>query len=280
MFEYICPDCDTKLKSKVQAEPGQEFVCPRCATVFVPRAEVMAFADGDAPAKKKAKPKTKSAPAPAAAPPPPPPPPKSMMDDEDDTPYTLAQESEEEQRLADKNKPTFGAIRDKFKRSARGPAAAMLVLPSNLLLGQGALTAIVGLGMVINGAWPLIFTDVSPSDEEIAENAFYICLGLFSMVWGGITCFGASHMSSLDSYGWAFVGACFGLLPLLAGIFSIIALKDPRVVAGFLEPLEGPNAADPDGEKKKDDDDEDEDDEDDEEEEEEEEERPAKKRKR
>jgi len=279
MFEYICPDCDTKLKSKVQAEPGQEFVCPRCETVFVPRAEVIKFADGDAPAKKKPKPKAKAAPVPAAAPPPPPPPPKSMMDDEDDTPYTLAQISEEEQRLADKNKPTFGAIRDKFKRSARGPAAAMLVLPSNLLLGQGVLTAVVGLGMIINGAWPLIFTDVSPSDEEISENAFYICLGIFCMAWGGITCFGASHMSSLDSYPWAFVGACFGLLPLLAGVFSILALKDPRVVAGFHEPLEGPNANDPEDEKKKDDEDEEEDDDEDDDEEEEEE-QPAKKKKR
>ena len=280
MFEYICPDCDTKLKSSVQAEPGQEFKCPRCLTVFIPRAEVMKFADGDEP-KKKPRPKAKAAPAPVAAPPPPPP--RSMMDDDDDddTPYAVAKESEEEQLLAAKNKPTFGAIRDKFKRSARGPAAAILVLPSNLLIGQGALTAVVGLGMVINGAWPLIFTDVSPSDEEIAENAFYICLGLFSMVWGAITCFGASHMSSLDSYPWAFVGACFGLLPLLAGVFSIIALKDPRVVAGFLEPLDGPNHEEIDEKKSDDDDDEEEeDDDDDDDEEEEEEERPAKRRKR
>lgn len=276
MFEYICPDCDTKLKASVQAEPGQEFKCPRCLTVFIPRAEVIKFADGDAPAKKKVKPK--AAPAPAAAPPPPPPPPRPMTDDdEDDTPYAVAKESEEEQLLAEKNKPTFGAIRDKFKRSARGPAAAILVLPSNLLIGQGALTAVVGLGMVINGSWPLIFTDVSPSDEEIVENAFYICLGLFSMVWGGITCFGASHMSSLDSYPWAFVGACFGLLPLLAGVFSIIALKDPRVVAGFHEPLDGPNHEEIDGKSKSADEDDEEEEEDDEEEEEE---RPAKRRKR
>lgn len=276
MFEYICPACDTKLKSKVQAEPGQEFECPACQSVFTPRAEVIKFAAGDEPSRKK-KPKAKAAPAPVA-PPPPPPPPKSMMDtgEEDDSPYSVVQESEEEQRLANKNKPTFGAIRDKFKRSARGPASAILVLPSNLLIGQGALTAVVGLGMIVNGAWPLIFTDVSPSDEEIAENAFYICLGLFSAIWGGITCFGASHMSSLDSYPWAFVGACFGLLPLLAGVFSIIALKDPRVVAGFLEPLEGPNSEEIEEKKKPDDEDEEEE----EDEEEVEEERPAKKRKR
>lgn len=266
MFEYICPDCDTKLKSKVQAEPGQEFKCPACKHVFVPRAEVIKFADGDGPAKKKPKPKAKAAPAPVAVPPPPPP--KSMMDDEDDdSPYAVVKESEEEQRLAQKNKPTFGAIRDKFKRSARGPAAAIMVLPSNLLIGQGALTAAVGLGMIVNGAWPLIFTDVSPSDEEIAENAFYICLGFFSMVWGAITCFGASHMSSIDSYPWAFVGAVFGLLPLLAGVFSIIALKDPRVVAGFLEPVDGPNHEEVEEKKKPDDDEEDEEDEEEEDEE-------------
>ena len=277
MFEYLCPDCDAKLKSKVQAEPGQEFQCPACQHVFVPRAEVIKFAAGDEPARKKAKPKAKAAPVPAAAPPPPPPPKSMTDDDEDDSPYSVVQESEEEQRLANKNKPTFGAIRDKFKRSARGPAAAILVLPSNLLIGQGALTAVVGLGMIVNGAWPLIFTDVSPSDEEIAENSFYICLGLFAAIWGGIVCFGASHMSSLDSYPWAFVGACFGLLPLLAGVFSIIALKDPRVVAGFLEPLDGPNHEEVEEKKKPDDEEEDDDEE---EEEEEEEERPAKKRTR
>lgn len=256
MFEYICPDCHTKLKSKKEAEPGQEFQCPKCEAIFAPRAEVMKLAD-DGPTKKKPKAKTNAAPAPAPAPPP-----KSPFasDDEDDSPYAVVKESEEEQQLAAKNKPTFGSIRDRFKRSARGPAAALLVLPSNLLLGQGALTAIVGLGMIVNGAWPLIFTDVSPSDEEVSENAFYICLGILSMVWGGLVCFGASHMSTLDSYAWAFVGACFGLLPLLAGIFSIIALKDPRVLAGFKEPLEGPNQEDPADAKKKPADDDDDDD--------------------
>ena len=85
MFEYICPDCDTKLKSKVQAEPGQEFECPRCQTVFTPRAEVIKFAAGDEPAKaKKTKPKAKAAPVPAAAPPPPPPKSRMDTDEEDD----------------------------------------------------------------------------------------------------------------------------------------------------------------------------------------------------
>ena len=137
MFEYTCPECNARLKSRKQAEPGQEFQCPKCDASFVPRAEVIKFADDDG--KKKPKPKAKAAPAPAAVPPPPPPPAaKSPFDDEDDTPYGVLKESEEEQQLAAKNKPTFGAIRDRFKRSARGPAAALLVLPSNLLIGQGA----------------------------------------------------------------------------------------------------------------------------------------------
>lgn len=250
MFEYICPECQTKLKAKKEAEPGQEFQCPKCEAIFAPRAEVMKLAD-DGPAKKKPKAKTNAAAAPAPAPPPPPPKPKSPFDDEDDSPYAVAKESEEEQQLAAKNKPTFGAIRDRFKRSARGPAAALMVFPSNLLVGQGALTAIVGLGMIVNGAWPLIFTDVSPSDEEISENAFYICLGILSMVWGGLVCYGASHMSTLDSYAWAFVGACFGLLPLLAGVFALITLKDPRVIAGYKEPIDGPNQEETEDPKKK-----------------------------
>lgn len=179
-------------------------------------------------------------------------PPKPPVDDDDDVnPYGVIKESEDELKLARKNKPTFGAVRDKFKRSARGPAAALMVMPSTLLLGQGVLTSLIGLAMLIIGLFPLIFNEAPPSDEEVADTMFYILLGIVAFVWGGVVCFGSYQMSTLGSYSWAFVGAVFGLLPLLAGIFSIITLKDPRVIAGYTEPEAGPNARMEDDEKDK-----------------------------
>ena len=218
---------------------------------------------------------------PAAAPVPPPTIPLAD-DDNDISAYGVVTESEEEQKLAQKNKPTFGAVRDKFKRSARGPAAALMVMPSTLLLGQGVLTSVVGLAMFIIGLWPLIFNEAPPSDEEVAETMYYILFGVVAFIWGGIVCYGSYQMSTLGSYPWAFVGAVFGLVPLLAGIFSIITLKDPRVIAGYIEPEAGPNQMSEDdavkklaGEKVGE-----EEDGDDEEDEEEEEDEPPKKRKK
>ena len=213
----------------------------------------------------------------AAAPIPP------VDDDDDVNPYGVVKESEEEQKLAQKNKPVFGAVRDKFKRSARGPAAALMVMPSTLLLGQGVLTSFVGLAMLLIGLFPLIFNDAPPSDEEVAETMYYILFGIVAFIWGGIVCFGSYQMSTIGSYPWAFVGAVFGLVPLLAGIFSIITLKDPRVIAGYIEPEAGPNQMSEDdavkklaGEKASEQDDE----EDEEDEEEEEEVKPKKRKKK
>jgi len=201
------------------------------------------------------------------------------FDDDDETPYMVVKESAEEEAVAKKNRTNFGRVADKFVRSARGPAAALLVSPSNLLLGQGALTGVVGFALMVVGAWPLIFTDVPTADDEFADQMGLIFLGVISIGWAAVVCYGAFQMSKLDSYPWAFVGACFGLLPLLAGIFGLIALKDPRVIEGFKEPDGGPNqeeAAKKKAEEEAEGEDEDEDDEDDEDEDE----APKKKKKK
>ena len=195
--------------------------------------------------------------------------PKPEDDDDDVNPYGVLKESEEELRLAAKNKPVFGDIADKFKKSNRGPAQMLLVLPTNLLVAAGSLTAIAGVLAIIIGLWPLVFTDAPPSDEEYAEQLVIIFVGFVLLLWGCLVCLGASKMQSLESYAWALAGAVLGI-PMLAGIFALIALRDPRVRAGF-EEVEGA-IDDPDDE----DDEEDDDDEDDDEEEEEEE-RPRKK---
>ncbi|MGL6073619.1 MAG: hypothetical protein ACRC8S_05595 [Fimbriiglobus sp.] len=213
-----------------------------------------------------AKPAKPAAPAkpPAAAAPPPPPvtnKPKSMMDDDDDgvVSYGVLKESEEELKLIEKNKPTFGAVQDKFKRSARGPAQGLLVLPTNLMIAAGAISGIAGVGTIIVGLWPLVFTDAPPSTEEYVEQFVQVFVGLVLLIWASLVCIGASKMQSLESYAWALAGAVLAI-PMLAGIFALIAIRDPRVRAGF-EEVEG--AIDGKGEDDEDKDDEDEDDEDD-----------------
>jgi hypothetical protein len=266
MFQYECPECGNKVKLAQQAVPGKNLRCPVCETTFTPRAETIALVEEPKARPVAAKPAAArpAAARPAAKPVAAQPPARPVVVDDNDndvTPYGVIQETEEEKRLAAKNKPTFTETHDKFKKSARGPASALLVLPTNLLIAEGSLTGIVGVGAVVVGLWPLIFTDAPPSDEEIAEQVVIIFGGLVALVYGGLICVGASKMQSLESYAWAMIGSVLGIFPLLAGIFAIVALRDPRVIAGF-EEVEG--AVDDEDEEKDEDEDEDEDDEDDE----------------
>ena len=158
--------------------------------------------------------------------------------DDDMNPYGVVRETEDELRVIEKNKPRFGEVQDKFKKSARGPASGILVRPTNLLILEGGITVIAGVGLIIYGLWPLVFTDAPPSDEEVAEQLQWIFFGFVAIAWGSLVCLGASRMGSLESYAWALVGAVLGILPFLAGIFALTALRDPRVRAGF-EEVEG-----------------------------------------
>lgn len=288
MPSYTCPDCNAKVKSASEAKPGQELTCPECDAKFTPRAQTIAFKD-DPPTKPKAKATAKATAKPAAAaaaastPAPEQPQSRKMMDDDDDGPktYGLAEESEEEKRLAEKNKPTFGAVRDKYAKSARGPAAALLVTPVNLLLFQGGALCLFGLFYAFfwQGLWGIIFTGgTPPSDEEFTEYLGWVFVGIICTLWGAVTCFGAVQAITLGSYPWAVVAGFFGLFPLLAGIFLLLTIWDPRVLAGFAEPETGPIKVEAEAEKKDEDDDDDDEDDEDEEEEEEEDERPKKRR--
>ena len=197
---------------------------------------------------------------------------KPADDDDDANPYGVLKESEEERLLAEKNKPVFGDVADKFKKSKRGPAQMMLVLPTNLMIAAGSLTAIFGVLTVIIGVWPLVFTETPNSDEEIGERLVIMFVGFVLLIWGSMVCLGASKMLGLESYAWALAGAVMGI-PMLAGIFALVALRDPRVRAGF-EEVEG--AID----EPEEDDEVDEDDDEEEEEDDEEEEKPRKKSRR
>ena len=279
---YKCPNavCGVTLKTPNPVPPGKRVKCPKCEQMFAPvpaeapaapsapAAGTFKFAD-DGSKKKPASPKADgSKPPPASAYPEKK---KSPFDEEEEDAesvkkgYGVLQESQDEIDKAAETKVKFGAVEDKYKKSARGPAVALLVMPSNLLTAEGLLTAFGGIVMFVLGMWPLAFNDAPPGDEETEEAIVMMLLGCMTFLWGGLICFGASQMQELGSYLWAMMGAVMGVLPLLVGIFAIIMLQNPKVKAGFEESDAGVQEDDEEelNAKKKKNDDEDEDDDED-----------------
>lgn len=260
MYEYKCPGCGALLKSAQPAPAGKAIKCKACGTAFTPGPGAAGPRPGTAApvARAKAAPVAVQQPAPAAAPAKPP----GAFEEEEVQSYGVIKEEDTEEQKAAKKKISFAGVHDKGKRSARGPAMSLLVFPSNLLIAEGALTFLFGILVFLWAMWPVVFVEVAPSDEELVEQAIWMGFGLMLIAWACLICLGASKMQNLDSYTWAMVGAVLGILPLMVGIFAIVMLRNPKVIAGF-EEIEG--ALDDEEEKDEDDeDDEDEDDEDDE----------------
>ena len=281
---YTCPNptCGVTLKTPNPVPPGKAVACPKCKEKFVPVSEdapppaagTFKFADDD-PSKKKPSTGVKGAPKGSGAKPPPPPPPpstapKSRFAEEDEESdesvkrgYGVVKETEEEAAEAEKNKPKFTEVADKFKKSARGPAVSLLVTPANLLTAEGLITGVLGLAAFVIGMWPLVFNDAPAGEEETEEAIVTMLLGIMTFGWGMIVCLGASMMQELRSYTWAMAGAVMGILPLLVGIYALLMLQNPKVKAGFEESEGGPEEDDEEEAKKKEDGDDDEDDDDD-----------------
>ncbi len=270
---YTCPnpDCRVVLKTPSRVAVGKSVKCPKCSNTFVPEpgngspqkvpateGGTLKFAD-DGPVKRPTA--SKSAP-PKAEPPP------TNPDDDDESAesvrkgYGVMKETAAELEAAEKNKVKFGEVEDKIKKSSRGPAIALLVMPSNLLTAVGLLTAVFGVGLFVWGMWPMVFNDAPPGDEEIDDAIFTMFLATLLFGWGVLLCFGASQMQELASYMWAMVGAVMAI-PLLVGIFAVIILQDPKVKAGFEESEGGPGEGYDEEDKKEDDEDDDDEDEDD-----------------
>jgi hypothetical protein len=238
---YTCPnpDCGATLKSPNRIPAGKKVKCPKCQEPFTPEANGEPPAAGpgtfkladEEPAKKgPAKGQPKAAPAGK----------KPHHDDEEDPEsvkkgYGVVKETEEELAEAEKNKPKFGEIQDKFKKSARGPAIAMLVTPVNLMTGVGLLTVAAGLGLFVYGLWPLVFNDAAPGDEELEDAIINMILGLIIFGWGALVCVGASQMQDLTSYTWSMVGAVLSIPLLGVGLYALTMLMNRRVKAGFEE---------------------------------------------
>jgi hypothetical protein len=292
---YTCPnpDCGATLKTANRVQTGKSVKCPKCKELFVAEPQeddkeekkgpgVFKLADDPSPPKKPAKPGTAKT-NPKDPPLPPKTEPAKKDDDDEDAEsikkgYGVIHETEAEIKEAEKNKPKFTEVQDKFKKSARGPAQALLVMPSQLLTFEGLLTGAGGILIFVIGMWPLVFNDAPPGEEEAEEAFQYMAGGLFILVWGVLVCYGASEMHELGSYIWSMVGSVLGIFPILVGIFGIVMLRNPKVLAGFEEGESGPNS-DEDEDKDGEDDDDDEDDEDeDEDEDEDDEDKPKKKK--
>ncbi len=251
MFVMKCPECDAELKAKSRPPEGKKIRCKECQTAFVPKVKEVKDAPAPAPAPAPAKPAE-----PAAA--------TKPADDGEDgdlNPYGLVTEVDTEEQKEAKKKVRFDGVDDKKKRSARGPAMSLLVMPANLLVASGVLTFVIGLFVIIYGAFPLVFSEVSPSDDDYADQIPWMLFGVIIAIWAALVLLGASRMQNLESYTWAMTGAVLGIPLALTGIFAIISLRNPKVLAGFME-VEG--AMDNEAEEEKDDDEEEDEEEDEE----------------
>jgi len=241
MNEYTCPECNTVLRRQEPIPAGKKIKCPKCGNVFAPQAKVVAKATAKPPVSPKdAK--------------------NQALDEEfmDRNPYTVVDEKEEDEELQrEKQRAASGLVRDRFKKSARGPAQREVVRPANFLLASGIFTCIFSLLTIVVAVWPLIFRELSiettkegqkyseaekdKKPEYTYSNEYMIFrfsiagVGLFWFIWGGFVCIGAFKMNRLESYTWAMIGSIMGVLPVLIGIWGIVTLRNPVVIAGFQE---------------------------------------------
>ncbi|MFO0797418.1 MAG: hypothetical protein U0804_08055 [Gemmataceae bacterium] len=265
---YTCPHCDAAVKSPGAVPAGRRVKCPKCEQGFVPvpadepapkagpgtfnfkdddggkkkKPDAGAFKFSDDPKKKPAKAKDDGAkpppPAPAATKP------KADEDDDEDQEsikrgYGVAVETDEEKMKAEQAKVKFGEVQDKYKKSAKGPAVGLMVMPANLMTGAGLIAAAAGLVFFVIGMWPLVFSDAPVGDEEFDDAILTMFLGFMVFLWGAFICFGASQMSDLGNYAFATAGAVMAI-PLLVGIYGVVMLQDPKVKEGFAETEGGP----------------------------------------
>jgi hypothetical protein len=259
---YTCPECGATLRPKEPVPAGRKIKCPKCSAVFAPTAAPAKAAKAGAaakPTKAVAKPEKPAAPGKV----------KSIYADadrddfHDTTPYTFAAEE-----AASTERVTFDKIKDRFKKSARGPAQALVVKPANLMLSFGVVQCLLSLLYIVIWIWPMVFRDDAPPRELMVKCFLWIGAYAASFIWGALIVHGASKMHSLESYGWAMTGtimAIIGTAPvsgwgaylawkvmeepsvsvaggmpgvgthLATGIWCLRQLLKPEVKAGFAE---------------------------------------------
>lgn len=194
---YDCPECGTQLKVRTAPEPGKKIRCPECEEVFVPVSAKVG--------KKAKEPEVSMA--------------ERNRQIEEAGGYGLSGEAHSNK---DAEEAAFTPLRDRFERSARGPALIQVVKPSTMLLASGVLTCIMAITGGLYSVWPMIFKmEIVQPEDKMAKwrppsatgrkfqeltpeqrNERFIWLGgfVFQFLWGTVVCAGASHMHSLSSY--------------------------------------------------------------------------------
>ncbi|HEY1378444.1 MAG TPA: hypothetical protein VGF55_16720 [Gemmataceae bacterium] len=213
---YPCPECGAQLRPAQPVPAGKKLRCPKCETVFAPTGKAAA---------KAAKPAAAAVPAP----------------EEEVERYGLGQDTAPADEAA--VRAAFDPIKDRFKRSDRGPALVLVVKPSTWLLRVGVTTCLAAIAGVLFAIWPMIFKveDVQPPDkmarfrvgpenntrrfkemtpEDWRDHWLIFAASVFQFAWGAVICAGASKMHELEAYP-------------LAMIASVMSLVGPFVPSGI-----------------------------------------------
>lgn len=252
MPKYQCPECQAVLRRAEAIPLGKKIRCPKCEIVFA--AKPMAEEE----------PILQAGYAVAGVTAPPPPKPKPAVDeDEDGNPYGVIKEEE-----GARPEIHLGSLRDRFAKSAIGPAMYKTVVPSNWLLRLGLFSCVVAVCTFAFGVFPIIFCEATPLRPFIRPRVNIMLQATVMFILGSIMCTGASKMHDLTSYPLAIIGSIMsvfiyvpigifmallllvmfgplGLIPVvidgglsLVGIWCIIVLLNPAVREGFRERAE------------------------------------------
>src|SRR5262245_15144953 len=101
MHQYTCPKCKTVLKREQPVAAGKKIKCPKCENIFAPPAPSAVTAKAGA---------------------------KSKVEEDDRNPYAVKKDDEEDEKAQEeKQRAAMGLIQDRFEKSARGPAIAVIV---------------------------------------------------------------------------------------------------------------------------------------------------------
>jgi hypothetical protein len=175
-----------------------------------------------------------------------------LDDEEDSRPYSVEEIPEEDDDEKAEKLPHFGSIRDKYPKSARGPAMAKMVGPSNYLIFLGLFACIVGIGAFAYGIWPFIFSDTPPTGEKKQEHTLSIIGGILNFIVGGFVCYGSSKMQNLESRGLALATAIvamvflsYSIVGILLGLQCLLTINDEEVKKGFEQTANPPKRPGP-----------------------------------
>lgn len=182
--KLTCPECQAVLKLANPPTPGKRIKCSKCGSSFaVPADKEKAPAGAAKPAKagpkgdpaksaiKAKKPaggpaksggkSSGAAPAPAKT---------EEKKPEEDTTYGVLDKPEAEEEEDDKKKKKKKSVFDPVEtgpRNPRGPAAAIVVRPSNFLLADGVKGCFGWLATIVLVLWPIVFPPIQ--DEKTKE---------------------------------------------------------------------------------------------------------------